>query len=156
MLPDIKDIVTMLVALYGATLATVTFVAQRREKSARLQVSCDLGFEFSSKGASETLLMLKAANVGHVPVTLSSYGLALPGDKSMMMPMFPQSVQFPYELTAGKSCTVHLPIKSVARGLSENGYGGRVKLVPKFSDQTGKVHIGKSLQADVEAWLKET
>lgn len=154
LLPYLKDSGTLLIAFYGATLATITFIAQRREKVARLKVRGALGFQVSGLGVSETLLMLEAANVGHVPITISSYGLGLPDGRIIVVPFSPQQIQLPYELTAGKSCTMHLPVRDIANGLLEHGYRGKVKLVPRFSDQTGKVHQGRSIDADTESWRK--
>lgn len=154
--PFLKDSVTALVAFYGAILATITFVAQRREKIARLQVRGALGFQASAMGASETFLMLEAANIGHIPVTLSSYGLGLPDGRTIIMPFSQQPVQLPHELTTGKSCQMHYPIRELAEGLLEHGYHGKVKLIPQFSDQTGKVHKGEAIEANVESWIKGT
>jgi len=49
---------------------------------------------------------------------------------------------------------MYIPIRSVARGLVENGYRGTVPVRPEYTAATGAVYSGKPIKVHTEDWLK--
>ena len=97
--------------------------------------------------------ILEAANVGHVPVTVSSHGIVLPGGlEASTIAAFSDSA-FPCPLSPGTSCKVFVEIRPILQRLQAEGYRDRVKLVPYYRDQTSKTFKGKPLQISVSEWL---
>lgn len=141
-----SEVITLMIALYGALLSTFVFVAERLDQRPRVRVSANLGFMVGLSGSEGNLLFLEAVNVGRVEVTLSSWSFLLPDSRKLIFPMFPQRVSFPFELAPGKSCTVYVPLKLISEGLVSEGLAKGTHLIPQFMDQTGKVYLGKYIE----------
>jgi hypothetical protein len=145
---DTKDLITLSIAGYAACLATYTFIVQRRDKNPKLKITTKWGVIATvGVGASEKMLFLYAANVGEKPMTIASWGLKLPDKSSFFIPNpLVESTRLPHELTVGKSCTVVMSVEELEQSVRKTEYKGRVKLIPWFSDQTGKIYEAKSFQ----------
>ncbi|MEW6226591.1 MAG: hypothetical protein AB1700_00635 [Bacillota bacterium] len=151
------EIITAIVAVYGAVLATYTLVVQLRENRFRVNVKISMGFLVSPLGGtSDTMLFLSASNAGQKVVTLSSQGFLLPNKNQLVIP-YPQSnVTFPYELLPGKSCQTWIEAREIARALKLEGIYGEVKLVGFYRDQVDKTYRSKPYKFDVDGWGKRT
>ncbi len=151
---DSPNIVTLLLAFYGALLSTFVFITARLDQRPRIRTSVNLGFTVGLAGASGNLVLLEAANVGRIEVTLASWSIRIPSKRKLVFPMLAQLVLFPHELKPGKSCTVHIPLDQLIGPLKKEGYGPTTKLVPEFTDQTGVVHKGKRLKLNNTWWAQ--
>ena len=151
------EIITTIIAAYGALLATYTLVAQLRGKKPRIRVKASMGFlEFGSYGTSDAMVFLSAQNVGHKAVTLSSKGLLLP-KKGRLFLLNPKSdVSFPYELLPERDCRVWIEARQLATDLKSRGFSGRVRLVGYYGDQADRIHKSKPFKFDVDDWANPT
>jgi len=143
---DTKDLITIGVAAYGAVLSTFVFIIQRIDKCRKIRVTASHGFGVPG---GEQLLVITAANIGHVNVTLSSFALRLPNRSQMILPYSQQEFRLPHELKPGQAAKFLFPLNEVLRGLLEHGYHGTEPLVPVVDDQAGAIHRGKAVRLGV-------
>jgi len=154
---DWTDIVTALVAVYGAGLATYNLIAQLRSSKARIKVEISLGFLTYPLGElSEPMVILSALNVGQKAVTLCSQGFLLPNGKKLVFPNPLSNVRFPHELLPGKSCQIWTEAARLARDLNAQGYSCKVKLVGFYRDEIDTIYKSKPYEFDVENWAKRS
>lgn len=146
---DTKDIVTICIALYGAGLSTFIFVTQRINKRRKIRVKVKYGFEVPN-GAK--LLLINAANVGQVDVTIDSFALRTSLNWKLMFPPSQQEFRLPHELKPGQSVTFQFPLTVLLQTLVGNGYHSLVHLVPVVDDQDGVTYCGKTIRFDITKW----
>lgn len=136
-------LITALVALYGAILSTITFLATRKEKRRQLRLNMSMGWHPYPQKLSEPMLLIDVANPGYRSVTISFPYIRLPNEKILFFPPLKASVPFPHELKEGKSCMVWTEEAEIKRVLLEQGYSGAIKLRAEVADQTGKKYRAK-------------
>jgi len=151
---NLKDIVTIIVAVYGAILSTYNFLVERRKHRPSVNVKISQGFLSSGAGdVSDLMLFLSASNPGEKAVTLASHGFELPNKKNLVFPRAQSDVTFPCELLPEKGCQVWMPVLDVARALRSEGFSGKVKLVGFYRDQVGRTHRSKPYEFNVDEWI---
>lgn len=149
------QVLTALLAIYGALLSTYTFWATRRDKRRRVDVAISFGFLTLPQGLSPEMMLIKYANPGHVTVTINSPGLELPDGRTLAFFRGKTSdVTFPHALEPGKGCTIWNPAGDLVEQLVENGFSGTVRLVPFCRDQIGTTFKGKRYDFDLAYWRK--
>ena len=151
---ELKDLLTLLVAAYAALLSTYLAYAQRRDKAPQVKVKTSYGFLTAGPQISDTHILMEAANIGEKPVTLSSAGLLLPDGSQFVIFSNNSTQRLPCELTHGKNVTMWFDVKPLAVQLKQRGYSSTVKLRGRFSDQASNEYVGKTIEFDVERWLK--
>ena len=131
------DLVTIIVAIYGAMLATFTFVIQQIEKREKVKATLSLGFV--SHGASKPIdvVILEAANFGNVPVHLSSCHLSLPATKDKLVARFQYSREFPVTLNPGESVTARIESETFIQIVRKSMNVSEVVAVAEFSNKGG-------------------
>lgn len=142
-------IVTVLVALYGAGLATWNSICRRRDRRRQLKVELSLAVVAQGGLTSHTLL-LKASNPGDRPVTVNIPGIFLPNRKQLVLVNSGREFDFPHELHEGKSCTAWEEQRKIAQELREEGLSGTVKLVGFYRDAVGTVYRSKPLKFNID------
>jgi hypothetical protein len=147
-------VVTAVVALYGAALSTLNYLASRREKSRRVKVELSLGFLAHGPTLSPTMLFIVASNIGTLPVTLSSSGIRLPNGRQAICPLPNTDVRFPHELQGGKDCRIWIDAREFADTLRREGLSGKVRLTGFYLDQTGVRHKSKPFKFDADSFLR--
>lgn len=148
----LREVATLLIAVYGATLSTVIFLSARRDQRARIKTSAEPGFTSGPHGVSENLLILTVANVGRVPVAIAAWSMRLPSGTALVFPGIADNARLPLDLNPGKGFTVHIPMKPLIAAMKENGCDSSSKVVPEFRDQTGKIHRGTRLRLNKSWW----
>jgi hypothetical protein len=104
-------------------------------------------------GLGPTLFIVSAANIGRVPITLSSVGVDLrsPGDTGVFIGQATFSPPLPYTLEPGRSWQYHIdPAEVIALHV---GTQGPVR-GPFVNDQTGKHWSGSSKRSWLDSWAK--
>src|SRR5206468_4383443 len=139
---ELKDVITLVLALYAAGLSTYLATLQRRDKKPRIKATLSMGFLTFGPRLSEPHLLLQAANIGEKAVTLASGGLLLP-DRSQIISIAKDNAteRLPYELAVGKSFMMWFEAKPLAGELARRGYTSDVKLHARFSDQTSREFV---------------
>jgi hypothetical protein len=120
------QIITAIVAVYGAVLSTLNLLNVRKEKKRQLLVKMSYGWLTLPRDLSDTKFLIEVANPGYRPVTIQ-----------------PPYSRFRHELLEGKSCSSWIEEAAVKRSLKEKGYSGKVKLRAEVDDQTGKKYRAK-------------
>lgn len=149
------EIVTAVVALYGAILATVTLINQLRLARPRLKVQVRESYILMMPGTSsdELMVTVTAQNFGLKTVTLNLLGFKFPNEKEIYVPKPLGSVQFPHTLEPETSCTMCTQAKRIADYVHSQGFSGKVRLVGYVRDAVGRVYKSKPLEFDSERWL---
>jgi hypothetical protein len=145
-------VITLLIALYGAILSTYSIWASRQEHKRELKVRLSYGFSTSPLAPKGLLLIIEALNTGRKTITLSSMGLILPTkDKKYFTFLRPNSnVNFPHDLTEGKSCSVWISTKELSENLKLEGYSGEIKLIGYYGDAIGGRYKSKPIKFDID------
>jgi hypothetical protein len=137
------QIITAIVAVYGAVLSTLNLLNIRKEKKRQLFVKMSYGWLTLPRGLSDPKLLIEVANPGYRRVTIQPSYIRLPHGEKLVFPWPTAEVRFPHELLEGKSCSLWVEEAEVKRSLKEKGYSGKVKLQAEVYDQTGKNYRAK-------------
>jgi hypothetical protein len=99
---DTKDIVTLVIAVYGAALSSVvaayTFVKERRQIKVELSPSF---FMYGNGEASEQMASIDVINHGHRPVVVSAPTLQMPNHRHLVFHKAVGFSNFPKRLEDG-------------------------------------------------------
>jgi uncharacterized membrane protein YjgN (DUF898 family) len=103
---EAKDLIAIFIATLSLFVSVYALYLQHNQHNERLKVKGSFGFLATQGDLSEGMVLLEASNIGHRSITISSFGLAMPNKKVMLLPYRQQHVSLPHELLAGKSCTM--------------------------------------------------
>ena len=146
-------ILTALVAVYGAGLATYTAVSSYLRNRRHIKVELSLGIMAPAIGNTSTVLLITASNPGDKPVTANSITLELPDRKHAILPHYPGSAQLPKELLPGQALTVYVDAHDFSKDTRDSGYSGTVRLRARCYEATGQLFKSKKLKYSIESWL---
>jgi hypothetical protein len=148
------DLLTGVVAVYGAVLSTILAIVQIREKRPKLKVTFEPGYIvvplIEQNSRSEALLKIAAVNFG-IPLTLSiaTFKVTTPKlDAPWITLQLNSEVNFPYEVGTRKCYRGTIPIRIFWEALRKVGLKGKVKGKAVISDQTNKSFFSKTLKMD--------
>lgn len=145
-----SEIITIVIATYGALLSTYTLIAQIRKKSRRLKVTLSQGFLETLGEVSDSILILECSNPGHIDITVTGHAICPPGKYQLI---FGTEHQLPHTLAPGEPLILWFPTKEVASSLKRRNFTGTVKIRGVIREATGKSYRSKSLKFNVEEWL---
>jgi len=147
-----REVVTAIVAVYGAVLSTISWLAGRREKRRQVTVRLAFGVPLYGHGPGDQQVLIDASNAGHRPVNLVAVGFRLP-DKRVIPLIQPSAIPpLPLDLTEGKNCIVMVDPHVLSRTLREAGFPRKVKLVGFFRDAVDQTYTSKKWLFDVAGW----
>jgi hypothetical protein len=150
---DTKDVITIIVAIYGAALSTFNFLIAYLERRRRVTVKLTRGIIGTVPEPTNTFI-LTAANPGHRLVTLSGCSLLLPNRQQLIMLGAAGSVQFPCDLKEGQSCAVYFPLIEVVEAMLKEGFSGRIALKAVFRDALGNNYESEPFDGNLQEWAK--
>ena len=149
---NVFTLVTAVIAVYGAVLATLNYRHARLEKKRRLKVELSGGFLTYGPGMgtslSEYQCLVTVSNPGHTSVTLRSVHLSA-GKLSVHFPPDAGEARLPVEIQPGRGLKFWVAAKDVASGLAEEGMSGKVKLRAVASDGTGESFMSDGVEFDI-------
>lgn len=141
---SISELITALVALYGAILSTIAFIRQNRDRKPRVKVTMSLGLVFHQlQGSSGTQLIVEAANSGQVNITIGSWSIRYPGKKKLFDQLALVSPQLPAELSPGQKVTICMEYARLRNSLLKHGYSRKVKVRGEVADGLGNRYLSK-------------
>lgn len=147
------QIVTAIVAVYGAIMSTVTFVVNRRDKKRKLEVKFSNGSLTYGNKLSELMLFINVSNPGNRAVKINVPRIILPDGKTIVFPNPQSDVKFPHLLEEGRKCMVWAEMKYLAKQLKDAGYSGVINLKADVEAETGKRYTSqKTWKLDIEEW----
>ena len=148
------EILTLIIAGYGASLATYTAIADQRTKRRKVNVSLRNGFLTYGPEVSELQLFVEAVNSGARPVTITAIGILLPDGEQMYVPTLPGAARLPLELMEGQGCRVWIGAYDCAVELPRVGYSGTIKLRGFADDAMGHRQLSKPFNLNVDEWIR--
>lgn len=132
------EIITGIIAIYGAVLSTVIFTKGQQNTKRKVQIKMTDGFLTYEDGISDPMLILQIINPGWKTVTINGPQLRLIDGKNLILSIHKSNVKFPHELGEGKNAIVWIEIKELKESLISIGYYGSIKVRAVVMDQTGK------------------
>jgi len=147
----IPTIITLIVAIYGAILATINVIRNQRHLSVILE-------KVFPEDDLLPFVRVTIKNTGIINITINNVSIRLPDGHNITINSMlrPSNAHFPYELTAGKECLLGIDINEFIKILKNSVYYGKVKLVALVIDGTGKVHKSrKSFVFNLEEYDKQ-
>jgi predicted transglutaminase-like protease len=144
---SVKELVTILIAAYGAILSTFIFYKEQQKNKRKIKVNISTGYTAYVHGLSNFMVLLEFINPGFKTVTINSPELKIFDGKNIIMPVPNSNVAFPHSLEEGKSVHVWIDIEDLQKELIQAGYRDTVKLKGAIRDQTGKKFYSRK-------WLK--
>jgi hypothetical protein len=132
--------------LYGIIMSTYNFIENRKTKKRRLDVKIAYGeFRDAPIGtSSHPMLFIDVANIGYCPVTINAPYFELPDGRTYVPPEPLTIIRFPFELNAGKSCSVAVRAAELMNFFGKScGYAGEVQLYGVVQDATEDVWKSK-------------
>ena len=150
------QIITAIVAVYGAIMSTITFIINRKEKIRQISVTFSNGsLVYTSNNRSDLMLFITVANPGNRPVTINVPRIRLPNKRTFVFPNPQSNVNFPHRLEDGADCVIWIDMELLARQLKSSGFKGRIKLIAEVNDATGKIYSSKKKWTlDIDQWIK--
>lgn len=137
---EFKEIFTLLIAIYGASLSTYLAWKKRQEYSPQVNVVASEKFIieiFLGSSTNKAILELEAKNYGEKTVVLREGGYLLP-NKQKLCSFLPNTISFPFELEKERTVQLSMECYKIAHSLLENGFSGKVRLIPYFRDEIGR------------------
>lgn len=149
---DVAWIITTLIALYGAGLATYNIYTASQKNKWKIKVRVANGFLTFGANLSDEKFILSASNVGYRAITLTSVGFLLPDKRTIVFPDG-EGTRLPHHLNEGMGCQHFVSFKDIAEQLGQNGYRGTVNLVGFYRDATDGLHTSEPYSFDFAKWL---
>ena len=141
-----SDIITALIAVYGAGLSTYIAVREWKAKRPDIRVEVTEGrVQLSLDAWSDHNIFIEARNQGHKAVTLSiMVGFILPdGERWLITRPLGGTESLPYELMPEKRYMVRTPAQKLASELESMGFPDKVSLIGYYDDEVGRKHKSK-------------
>ena len=107
-------------------------------------------------GVRGDVVLVKAANPGSQPVTLTSWGFLLPNGSTLVtvMNVVDGTVRLPYRLGPGDNCMHWMERSEIAKVLLRDGFRQqRVELVAFYSDALDIKYKSKAMRFDLTKYL---
>jgi hypothetical protein len=147
------EIITAILAFYGAALATFTFVAQQLEKRKKIIAMLQLGFVARGRSTPVDIVSFEAANAGQVPVHVSSCILLLPETKEKFVAAFQFDRDFPVTLNPGESVQAWIKSEKFIEIIRKTKTVSELLVVAEFSNKGGSKFRSKPERFNLDKML---
>jgi hypothetical protein len=150
-----KDIITFIIALYGAVLSSFVFYRSIVRERRRIVIRQTAAFYTYPQGLGPPMASIEVTNHGHRPVVVRAPQLELPNKKNMALINADGIQDFPKRLDDGETAGVRMQYDIITESLREAGYSGHIILRPTCTDSTGKTFKGDKWKFDTNTdWKK--
>ena len=136
------QIVTALVAVYGAIMSTITFLSNRKDKQCKLTIKISDENKRPIRG-QVFMIVVTVFNSGNRDITIDSPKILFPNGKSIGFPDYDSDENFPHRLVEGTKCTIWVGKERIANYLEEKGFKGIVKFFVEIEDGKGRKYRSK-------------
>lgn len=145
----ILRVTTAVVAAYGAILSSYVALRTLGKDRRRLRISAGLGVIARGPQYERTVVTLRAENIGHRGVQLSSCGFVVGGSLMFVPTGIQGSVVLPTELKDGAGCSMLIEVHDLVERLKQVGFGPRGKVRVFFKDALGTTFTSKPWAVDL-------
>jgi hypothetical protein len=156
MATETKDVITLIIAAYGAVLSSFNLWQALTKDRRRILLKQSTGFyTYAGGGMGPAMATFEVINQGYRPVVVEAPIITLPSGKHMVLLTADGIRDFPKRLEDGDSVSLRVPFSDIAAALKKEGYSRTVTLYPICKDSTGNIFKGKIWRFDVKAgWTK--
>ncbi len=156
MATETKDIITLVIAAYGAVLSSFNLWQASTKNRRRILLKRSIGFyTYAGGGMGSAMATFEVINQGYRPVVVDAPTIKLPSGKQMILLTADGLKDFPKRLEDGETVSLRIPFADITAALKKDGYSGTVTLWPICKDSTGNLFKGKRWRFDVKAgWTK--
>jgi hypothetical protein len=145
------DILTALIALYGAGLSTLIALREWKARRPDVHVGLSMGtFDACPGNPTDTMVFLVAANAGTKAATLAWMGFVLPNRSRLTLTDPDSNATFPHKLMPEESCQVWIEATRLAEHLKSDGFSDSVKLIGFYKNVVGRVYKSKPFEFGAE------
>jgi hypothetical protein len=146
----ITEILTAIVAIYGAGLSTFIFIKEQNRYKRKISIKMSFGCLTSDNALSDQMLLFEISNPGNKPVTVTGPKVILPDKQNMYFPNIGTNVGFPTTIEPGKNVIAWVPLSVIKTNLKSAGYSGTIRLKSSVEDQANNVYkCHKKLKFDL-------
>lgn len=143
--------ITLFIAVWGAVLSTLKIAMDYLKDTQKIRVMMSFSLMAMGNQVSPPMLTVTAINHGSRPVTLTSVGVILPGDKYCYFTQ--TNARFPFLLSEDNpKCDAMNVAKTFALELKDEGYSGKLKMKGFYKSATGKFYKSKTMKFDLEGY----
>ena len=150
----VKDVVLLLIALYGAALSTFNW--RQAIKRDRRAIKVDLGtaiLTYQNGSLGQPFAQMRVTNIGQRPVTVASMFLEIAGGARLfsMMPSAFQGVPdtpLPVTLKDGESATHYMSYQEIGEALISSGRRSETEIALVCEDSSGGTYRSESWTVD--------
>lgn len=147
-----KDILLVIVAVYGAVLATFNYRQAKRKDQRNVLVEISTVLPTYGPVLGACFAKVAVINAGQRSVTITNIGLCLPDHTRLFsmssgMPGMPNT-QLPAPLSDGESAHITVSYKDLGEALLSHRLTGHTKLMPICIDSAGALYSGKRWSID--------
>lgn len=152
----LKDVVTILIAVYAAGLSTVVYVDQRKAAEPQIVVSTDYDWGKDRDGKDIALFGVRVVNNGDDPVWLDGVGygwsapMELPSNFRFSEPLYGWSSinpvegpTFPTELKPGRATVTWYDLQKTIDYMEGISHENTEKIHLRYTDETGREYRSK-------------
>jgi len=160
---SLGDYETLIIAIWGAVLGTLSFVWQVIsyviERRPKIEVSISFG-TMDILSALQDVIVLEAVNRGSVKVSFSSLPTFLLSngtvkEEQQLITRSLFGANFPYDLEPRKNVPLYILMSKLVESLKAKGFSGRIKLTGLFVDALGNRYKSEPLDLDIDYWSEK-
>jgi hypothetical protein len=156
------ELMTLLLALWGAILSTILGLNELWSRRKKLKVKNEIFYDMLTSEGIEAYYTLSCVNTGERIIRLQTYGLLLPnGVKLAFNDNNPKPVNFPLNLKDGDNVSVnangiYLKQTFEAMNMYKRFFStGKFKIRGYFMDTSGKIYTARKVAINLNELSKQ-
>jgi hypothetical protein len=148
------QVITGIVALWGAGLSTLLAVRQIRRDHYRIRVKVGPALITMTDGAAPAAVLFEVQNAGYRAAEIRAIYLRLPHKRKFAFPRIQSDSPLPHRLEEGGRLTAWIYAGELASALSANGYKGLIAVRAECTDALDKSYFSKPMDIDIDVLAK--
>lgn len=155
--PALKDVVLFALALWGAVLSTVNWWKASKRDQRQLKVDASTAM-LANDSLGAPYAQIKATNIGHRTVTVTSLWFELPGGAKLVSRAYSNlpgmtDTPLPASLSDGQSASLWLSYHDIGGTLIVQGLA-TARLTPACEDSAGQIHRGAAWNVNAREFVE--
>jgi len=146
------ETLTLIIASYGAILATFGFIRQHRLDRPMLKPSLNSILLVGPGASGGALVSIQVVNHGQRQALVSTITIELPDRRTLAL-TDAIGTQLPAVLQQGEVAVLRTSYRAVAEALMQCDYRSPVTITPMCRDSLGNFHRGKSWKVKPAEWF---
>lgn len=147
------ELVTLIIAVYGAVLSTAGLIRQHNLDRPRIRVTMSSLLPVGGARLSAAYVSIRAVNHGQRQAVVDTITIELPDRRTLAL-VSGVGTFLPAVLQQGEGAQLNVPYADIGGGLMLSNFGERVKIRPICHDSLGRTHRGKAWVITPAEWAK--